>query len=254
MQNVTDDVTPEPAPSHPLSVDPANVDVVLLDAGGVLLVPDPAQIVAAFRRFGGTEDVGLVIQAHFRAMGASTRTDGFDEARWRIYQRELATACGVAAEQCDEASQHWYEATRHVNVWTHPIPQAREGLVRLAENFRVGIVSNSDGSVENALAVGGLCQAGAGAGVEVEFVIDSHLVGVAKPDPRIFELALERLGVGPEVCVYAGDLVGADVMGARAAGIHPVHVDPYAACPQRGDHDHATGPSGLADALLGSGA
>jgi putative hydrolase of the HAD superfamily len=252
MPNVTDDVTPPgPARNEPLSVDPASVEVVLLDAGGVLLVPDPAQIAAAFRTFGGTEDAGLVIRAHFQAMSAAiTRSDGYDEAGWRTYQRELAAACGVAAERCDEAGQYWYEATRHINVWTHPIPQAREGLVRLAKNFRVGIVSNSDGSVENTLAVGGLCQVGAGTGVEVEFVIDSHVVGVAKPDPRIFELALERLGVGPDVCVYAGDLIGADVVGARAAGMHPVHIDPYAECPQRHDHDHATGPSGLADALL----
>jgi putative hydrolase of the HAD superfamily len=252
MPHVADDGTCEMLPSAHLTVDPADVDVVLLDAGGVLLVPDPAAIISTFVPFGGTDDVAHAIRAHFQAMAPLTPTDGFDEAEWSVYRRELAAACGVPVERCDEASGIWYDMTRHTNVWTHPIPLSRDGLARLAKNFRVGIVSNSDGSVAGTLASAGICQVGAGAGVEVEFVVDSHVVGVAKPDPRIFDIALARLGVGPDVCVYAGDLIGADVAGARAASIHPVHIDPYGDCPQRGDrdHDHATGVSDLADKLL----
>jgi putative hydrolase of the HAD superfamily len=39
-----------------------------------------------------------------------------------------------------------------------------------------------------------------------DFVIDSALVGVEKPDPRIFRMGLERLGVAPEEAVYVGDI------------------------------------------------
>lgn len=120
-----------------------------------------------------------------------------------------------------------------------------------AEGRRQGVVSNSDWSVEQTLAAAGLCQAGEGPAVEVEFVIDSHVVGVAKPDPRIFGLALNRLGVGPEACVYAGDTLVSDVAGARAAGIHPFHVDPYGDCLERDDHQHATSVSALAELLIG---
>ncbi len=228
----------------------AGVEGVLLDAGGVLLVPDPVGIIEAFRPFGGTEDAEVVVRAQYRAMAAGGRSDGITEAAWRIYQRELAAGCGVAAEHCDEASQLWFEAHRHTNVWTHALPLAWEGLDRLAKHFRVGIVSNSDGTVERTLATSGLCQAGPGSGVEIEFVIDSHLVGVAKPDPRIFALALTHLGIEPGACIYAGDTLGTDVAGARAAGIQPFHIDPYDDCHKRGDHDHATDVSDLADKLL----
>jgi putative hydrolase of the HAD superfamily len=59
-----------------------------------------------------------------------------------------------------------------------------------------------------------------------DFVIDSTLVGMEKPDPRIFRMGLERLGVAPEEAVYVGDIYEIDVVGARAAGMAAVLVDP----------------------------
>ena len=58
-------------------------------------------------------------------------------------------------------------------------------------------------------------------------MLDSSVVGVAKPDPRIFAIALERLGVAPEHAIHVGDTPAADVDGAIAAGVTPVLVDPY---------------------------
>ena len=53
------------------------------------------------------------------------------------------------------------------------------------------------------------------------------VVGVAKPDPRIFELALELAGTTADRAVHVGDAYQYDVRGARAAGVHPVLVDPF---------------------------
>jgi putative hydrolase of the HAD superfamily len=61
----------------------------------------------------------------------------------------------------------------------------------------------------------------------VEVILDSTIVGIAKPDPRIFDLALDALGVAPDHAIHVGDTPGADVDGARAADVHPVLVDPY---------------------------
>src|SRR5262245_56249570 len=58
------------------------------------------------------------------------------------------------------------------------------------------------------------------------FVLDWYEVGVEKPDPRIFRLALERAGVRAEEAVYVGDLYSVDVLGARAAGLSAVLLDP----------------------------
>ena len=65
----------------------------------------------------------------------------------------------------------------------------------VATGVRVGVVSNADGTVGQRLAEQEVLQVGPGLGVEVECVIDSGAVGVSKPDPRIFQLALDAIGV-----------------------------------------------------------
>ena len=101
----------------------------------------------------------------------------------------------------------------------------------------LGVVSNASGQIEAVLRRTGVCQVGPGAGVEVRCVVDSHVVGVAKPDPAIFEHAAVHF---PDVersrVAYVGDSVTMDVVGARAAGLHPLLVDPYDDHPD-GDFD-----------------
>ena len=91
----------------------------------------------------------------------------------------------------------------------------------------LGIVSNSDGTVEQQLREHGVAQVGPGDGIEIECIVDSTAVGVAKPDPRIFDIALDAMGVAPEDTWYAGDTPAFDVVGARAAGLRPFLVDPF---------------------------
>ena len=57
-------------------------------------------------------------------------------------------------------------------------------------------------------------------------MIDSQLVGVEKPDPRIFAIALERLGLAPADGLYVGDIYEVDVIGARRAGLDVILLDP----------------------------
>ena len=58
-------------------------------------------------------------------------------------------------------------------------------------------------------------------------VVDSTVVGFTKPDPRIFTLALDRLGVAAADALMVGDSPSADVDGASAAGIRAALIDPY---------------------------
>ncbi len=77
-------------------------------------------------------------------------------------------------------------------------------------------------------------------------VIDSTVVGYEKPDVRIFEAALARAGAGIRATdvVHVGDTLAADVAGARAAGITPIHFDPLRAC-RAPDHRHVSSLAGL---------
>jgi putative hydrolase of the HAD superfamily len=84
----------------------------------------------------------------------------------------------------------------------------------------VAVVSNSEGALEALL--GELRVLGA-----FDLIVDSGLVGVEKPDPRIFRFALDRFAVPPERAVHIGDTYATDVIGARAAGLRVALIDPY---------------------------
>ena len=84
---------------------------------------------------------------------------------------------------------------------------------------------------------------GVGLGRHLDFVIDSSQVGVEKPDPRIFRIALERAGMAATDAVYVGDLYSVDVLGARAAGLNAILMDPGACW---GARDCPTAPTALA--------
>ncbi|HMJ33832.1 MAG TPA: HAD-IA family hydrolase [Baekduia sp.] len=110
-----------------------------------------------------------------------------------------------------------------------PYPEVAETLAALRDDgaTRLVVVSNWDVSLHGVLADTGLAPLLDGA-------ITSAECGSSKPDPAIFARALDLAGgVAPAAAVHAGDMVGADVEGARSAGIRPVLVarDGTAACP-----------------------
>ena len=87
-----------------------------------------------------------------------------------------------------------------------------------SRGLRLGIISNWDSRLEGLL--GGL-----GLGAYLETVVSSASVGLHKPDPRIFELACERLGVSAHDAAHVGDHHYADIVGASAVGMTPVLID-----------------------------
>lgn len=70
-----------------------------------------------------------------------------------------------------------------------------------------------------------------------DFALSSAACGIRKPNPRIFELALERWGLSPELVAMVGDTLGADILGARNAGLYSVWVTRRA--DKAGNRDHA---------------
>lgn len=121
-------------------------------------------------------------------------------------------------------------------LWSEPTPGAVPTIAALRRaGIAVVIVTNSDGHAEENLAGCGF------AGVPV---IDSAVVGAAKPDPRIFHAALARADATPAQTVHVGDTLTNDVAGARAAGITPIHFDPLRAC-RAPDHRHMRTVAGI---------
>ena len=69
----------------------------------------------------------------------------------------------------------------------------------------------------------------------LDFILSSCLVGAEKPDPRIFQVALEKAGTRPEETMHVGDQYYADVTGARGVGIVPVLIDRLDTFPDQND-------------------
>lgn len=93
--------------------------------------------------------------------------------------------------------------------------KSREVLLRLKEQYPMVLVSNFYGNIQTVLGEFGLD------GVFFQ-IIESAVVGVRKPDPRIFSLGVEALGLKPDEVVVVGDSIDKDIVPARQAGCHTV--------------------------------
>jgi putative hydrolase of the HAD superfamily len=166
--------------------------------------------------------------AHYLGVAALEEFSEGDRTIWEQYNRAYARACGADDEHLDDAVEALFNEFTVAEVWRRVVPGCREALRDIAElGVKLAIVSNADGTVEEQLRTDRICQIGPGAGVPVDAVLDSTVVGVAKPDPKIFEIALQRLGVTADCAIHVGDTPAADVDGARAAGVRPILIDPY---------------------------
>lgn len=202
-------------------------DAVLFDAGGVLVLPDPTVLGPLLAPYGGDASVGAHRRAHYAAMAVKSMV-GAGETDWHEYNVAYVEAVGVAGELVEHAAEV-LQHTRNAHLWRWAIPESRAALVALAEaEVPMGVVSNASGQIEMVLRLAAICQEGEGDGVAMRCVVDSHVVGVAKPDPRIFDHALPHFAEFERSrIVYVGDSVKMDIGGARAAGLHPVLVDPH---------------------------
>jgi putative hydrolase of the HAD superfamily len=225
-----------------------NITAILLDAGGVLIFPQPEAMLAPLAAAGVTPDLVTMERAHYRAMSVLDVPGSPDPDRdtwWASYLGDYITGCGVPLENVSEVAAEM--AGIPSLGWTHVGPDVHAGLRDLAAlGVPLGIVSNSDGTVEAELRRLSVCQTGDGDGVPVGVVVDSAVAGVAKPDPVIFRIALDILGVEPgDTVLHVGDSLRYDVTGALAAGLRPVHLDPYGFCPAPAGHDHVTSLGGV---------
>jgi len=206
-------------------------ELVLLDAGGVFVLPEVTRVVGAFTRAECEVAPDVLTEAHYRA-ACTFSTDVDVEADWApswiAYLKAYIEACGVAEDRREEAHLHVDSEFAEAALWIEPIAGARDGLQALADaGVRLGIVSNADGIMGQRLAQLEICQVGPGLGVEIECVIDSGAVGIMKPDPRIFDAALDVMGVAAADAWYVGDMPAIDVVGARRAGLRPFLMDPF---------------------------
>ena len=201
-------------------------DAVLFDAGGVLVLPDPTVLGPLLARYGGSTSVDAHRRGHYAGMKAKSDR-GEPEGSWDVYDTAYVAAVGVSEADLDEAA-FVLGRTRTAWLWRWMIPETRRALEALAAaGVPMGVVSNASGQIEGML-VREICQVGPGAHIEMRCIVDSHVVGVAKPDPAIFDHALPHFEADDRSRIaYVGDSVTMDIGASSAAGLHPILLDPY---------------------------
>lgn len=197
---------------------------VLFDAGGTLLFLDHARIAQRLSAVCGARlTQARLDEAAPGAALALEQAAGTDGERAARYLEVLCLSAGLPASRWLEARTELYRMHRERHLWSAGDPRTPLALARLREHgIRLGVVSNSDGRVEDALRAAGLLD-------HLDVVVDSSVAGVEKPDPRIFHLALDRLGIAAGDSLYVGDVQEVDVAGAEAAGMAAALVGPNAA-------------------------
>ncbi len=191
-----------------------NVEAVTIDAYGTLVtLSDPVPpLRAALAEHGVERDDEAVVRAFSAEVEyyVAHSHEGSDEATLALLRRDCTAVFLDAAEaevDPDAFASAFVGALSFVPV--DGAPDACRGLA--AAGIRLAIVSNWDVGLHDHLAALGL-------DALVDVVVTSAEAGAPKPLPRVFELALERLGSSAGRAVHVGDS-DADAEGARSAGM-----------------------------------
>lgn len=226
----------------------AELDTIFFDAGNTFLSMDFDRVAEAAAGL-GVECSGPQLEraeaaarpALSAALAERRTTEGVEAFRFYLGAalERLPAHCrdGVELEGVVSGlAEKLFSPGHNDRLWNRRLPGRRQALERIrALGYRMVVVSNSDGSMARTLTRIGM-------GHLFDGLVDSTVAGFEKPDPRIFEVALDLAGARPERTVHVGDLYAADVVGAWAAGVHAVLLDPWADwprmdCPKAADLD-----------------
>lgn len=202
---------------------------VFFDVGNTLLQPFPSVSSVCqevLREFGHSADLPTIesfmplVDAYYEDRYRADDTFWTDEEEtssvWVGMYSLLCERLGIA-EQAPVIARRVYDEFGKPQRW-RPYPDVVPAVRTLRDaGIATGVISNWDRRLASLID-------GLGLGDLFEVVVSSSDVGLRKPDPRIFTLACERLGVAPEHALHVGDHHYADVLGARAVGMTPVLI------------------------------
>lgn len=216
------------------------VDTVLFDLDGTLRFSSPtfhqAYLNYAFQ-LGAADDPHRRLNAHrwlhyYWAQSPELLQDlerhaGDDDEFWINHARRYLIALGCLPDQAAELAPR---LTHCMKEGYQPENVLAEGALELLTNlkaagFKLGIVSNRTHSFEEELAALGLQPF-------FEIALAAGSINAWKPDPAIFQHALDLMHVNPDQAVYIGDNYFADVLGARRAGLKSILIDPEGLFPE----------------------
>lgn len=203
-----------------------SIETLFLDAGGVIVFPNWDRVAGTLTAHGlpvtgdalrRVEPAAKFAIDEERRVASSTDAD-----RGSVYIDSVLDSAGVPRSPARGAAlaELYAYHTEH-NLWEHVPPDVIPALERLSSvGLTLAIASNANGVLQRMFERVGLTRF-------FHAVCDSCVEGVEKPDPRFFQIVLQRSGGRPETTLHVGDLYHVDVVGARRAGLQAMLLDPH---------------------------
>jgi putative hydrolase of the HAD superfamily len=191
--------------------------VIFFDVGNTLLFPNRLKMLAPI----ASDRHPTLEQWHALERRTKIEFDrGIESARldhgfWWIFHTYLLDDLN---EGRDGLVQELVRNTRDSANWDQLLPGTRAVLERIRQKYRIAVISNADGKIENVLSRCGIANC-------FESITDSGLVGFEKPRAEIFEAALRTMNVPADQSLYVGDVYSVDYIGATNAGMPAILFD-----------------------------
>lgn len=200
---------------------------VCFDVGNVLCGLNHERVIGLLAGFGYVVDARSFSMAELAgrdrinelARNANGATPG-NHSAVRAYFAGILASLSIPSTAWQPIESELLRESDRENLWNSCMPDVFPVLDELrSTGFLMGVVSNSDGRIAELLERFGIAP-------YMRFILDSSVVGVEKPDPRIFRMAIERFGLPPDEIAFVGDIYEVDIVGSRGVGMRPVLVDP----------------------------
>lgn len=197
----------------------SKIKAIFFDVGNTLLFPNRERIHAPLAKRGWATDPN-----HLRALecriknefdSLMTEDGSHDHSFWWMYYTQLFTDIDL---KDDRLRDELVNSTRNSANWDQILPGTCDRLQQIASHYRIGVISNADGKIEDVLRRCEIAEC-------FLSITDSGLVGYEKPHPEIFRQALQTLNVKAEESLYVGDMYSVDYLGATGAGMQAVLMD-----------------------------
>ena len=204
------------------------IKFIFFDVGNTLLFPNRDRIHAPLADRGLTPDPTVL-----RKLERTTKNqfdarmvkDGStDHSFWWMFYTQLLAEIGL---NDDAIRDQLVSNIRQSANWDIIPPGTREHLQKIGEHYKLSVISNADGKIEDVLTRCNIADC-------FQTITDSGLVGVEKPHPEIFRQALQKMNAAPEESLYVGDMYSVDYLGATGAGMQAILMDVPGAYHERG--------------------
>jgi len=210
------------------------VRLLSLDAGNTVIFLDHARLAEVVSRHGEKTDAATLIRAEGAAKQrhASGGLRNMVDVAWPDRDAPGARGWGamVATIAVEAGLPEGAAAAFLADAW--PLHCARNFWDKVPEGFgeaierarrhgvQIVLVSNSEGMLAELFTELGIVE-------HFDLLLDSGIIGLEKPDPRFFDVALKKLRVPAEEALHLGDMYSTDIVGARAAKMRAALIDPH---------------------------